>query len=398
MKRAIALLLLGMLAYAEPQISPQRIIVNPVPTDLQVRVWVDKDPGKSGNPVYENGEQISIGVQVNQDAYVYLLSIDAGGDINPILPNRFDDDNFLRANESRRFPPQGARYTYNVSGPNGQNRVLAVASKRKLDIGRVLDVANNYQPRVQGDQLGRTMAIVVNPVPDQEWTSDVAFFTVGRSQPQPQPRNGTLNINSNPQGAEVFIDGRSVGRTPLRITLEPGRYRLEFVLNGYERSGMDVRLDPGENATVTRDLTPVARRNATLVIDTNPQGAQVLMDGRNIGTTPLRVSVAPGTYRLEFVLGGYERSGMTVRVDPGETMRVERNLSPVAGIIEFYSNVDAIVYVDGKEAGRTKNGYLRLRLNPGERQIVALAPGYQVFVTNVRVGGNQTIRANLSRL
>ncbi|MER3444188.1 MAG: PEGA domain-containing protein [Meiothermus sp.] len=402
MKRAIALLLLGMLAYAEPQISPQRIIVNPVPTDLQVRVWVDKDPGKSGNPVYENGEQISIGVQVNQDAYVYLLSIDAAGDINPILPNRFDDDNFLRANELRRFPPQGARYTYNVSGPNGQNRVLAVASKRKLDIGRVLDVANDYRPRVQGDQLGRTMAIVVNPVPDQEWTSDVAFFTVGRSQPQPQPqpqpRNGTLNINSNPQGAEVFIDGRSVGRTPLRITLEPGRYHLEFVLNGYERSGMDVRLDPGENATVTRDLTPVARRSATLVIDTNPQGAQVLLDGHNIGTTPLRVSVAPGRYRLEFVLGGYERSGMTVKVDPGETIRVERNLNPVAGIVEFYSNVETIVYVDGKEAGRTKNGYLRLRLNPGERQIVALAPGYQVFVTNVRVDGNQTIRANLSRL
>lgn len=324
MKRAIALLALGMLAYAEPQVSPQRIIVNPVPTDLEVRVWVDKDPDKNSNPVYQNGEAISIGVQVNQDAYVYLLSIDAGGEINPILPNPYDENNFLRAGETRRFPPPGARYTYTVSGPNGQNRVLAVASKRRLDIGRVLDVANDYRPRVQGEQLGRTMAIVVDPVPDREWTSDVAFFIVGRAQPTP--------------------------------------------------------------------------RAGTLVIDTNPQGAQVLLDGRNIGTTPMRIAVNPGKYRLEFVLEGYERSGLSVSVDPGETMRVERDLEPIVSVLEFYSNVEAVVYVDGKEAGRTAKGYLRLRLRPGEHQIVALAPGYEVFVANLRLRGNQTLRAELDRL
>lgn len=324
MKRAVALLALGMLAYAEPQVSPQRIIVNPVPTDLQVRVWVDRDPGKSGNPAYQNGEAISIGVQVNQDAYVYLLSIDAGGEINPILPNPFDRNNFLRAGENRRFPPAGARYTYTVSGPNGQNRVLAVASKRSLDIGRVLDVANDYQPRVQGEQLGRVMAIVVDPVPDRDWTSDVAFFVVGRAQPAP--------------------------------------------------------------------------RAGTLVIDTNPQGAQVLLDGRSIGATPMRIAVNPGRYRLELVLDDYERLGLALSVDPGETVRVERELKPIASVLEFYSNVEAIVYVDGREAGRTKKGYLRMRLSPGEHQIVALAPGYEVFVANVRLRGNQTLQANLNRL
>ncbi|RIH82737.1 DUF4384 domain-containing protein [Calidithermus roseus] len=324
MKRTVALLALGMLAYAEPQVSPQRIIVNPVPTDLQVRVWVDRDPGKSGNPTYQNGEAISIGVQVNQDAYVYLLSIDAGGEINPILPNPFDEDNFLRGGETRRFPPTGARYTYTVSGPNGQNRVLAVASKRRLDMGRVLDVANDYQPRVQGEQLGRVMAIVVDPVPDRDWTSDVAFFVVGRAQPAP--------------------------------------------------------------------------RAGTLVIDTDPQGAQVLLDGRSIGTTPMRIAVNPGRYRLEFVLDGYERSGLTLSVDPGETVHVERELKPIASVLEFYSNVETIVYVDGREAGRTKKGYLRLRLSPGEHQVVALAPGYEAFVANVRLRGNQTLQANLNRL
>jgi len=64
----IGLFLAG--ALAAPQLSPQGIIVNPVPTDLQVRVWVDKDPSKTGNPVYQIGERIQVSVQVNQDAYV----------------------------------------------------------------------------------------------------------------------------------------------------------------------------------------------------------------------------------------------------------------------------------------------------------------------------------------
>ncbi|MER3556174.1 MAG: PEGA domain-containing protein, partial [Meiothermus sp.] len=50
---ALGLLGLSGLATAAPQLSPQSIIVNPVPTDLQVRTWVDKDPGKTGNPVYQ---------------------------------------------------------------------------------------------------------------------------------------------------------------------------------------------------------------------------------------------------------------------------------------------------------------------------------------------------------
>ena len=73
--RKLLLAVLGLGAALAQEINPQGIIVNPVPTDLEVQVWVDKDPAKRGNAVYRIGESIYIYVRVNQDAYVYLFNI-----------------------------------------------------------------------------------------------------------------------------------------------------------------------------------------------------------------------------------------------------------------------------------------------------------------------------------
>lgn len=118
--RKLLLAVLGLGAALAQEINPQGIIVNPVPTDLEVQVWVDKDPAKRGNAVYRIGESIYIYVRVNQDAYVYLFNINADGRIDPILPNPYERDNFLRAGETRRFPPEGARYRYTITGPEGR--------------------------------------------------------------------------------------------------------------------------------------------------------------------------------------------------------------------------------------------------------------------------------------
>jgi len=97
MRKALALLLTCLTAFAAAQVRPQSIIVNPTPpADLQVRVWVDRDPTGQGNPVYDFGDPIYVSVTVTQDAYVYLFSVRATGEIVGILPNAFDQDNFLR--------------------------------------------------------------------------------------------------------------------------------------------------------------------------------------------------------------------------------------------------------------------------------------------------------------
>ncbi|MFB0564503.1 MAG: PEGA domain-containing protein [Candidatus Aminicenantaceae bacterium] len=44
-----------------------------------------------------------------------------------------------------------------------------------------------------------------------------------------------VNLNSNPVGAEIWIDGKLMGKTPIAFTLESKKtYVIEFRLPGYE--------------------------------------------------------------------------------------------------------------------------------------------------------------------
>ncbi len=396
--RRLGFLGVFLLALALGQrITPQGIIVNPTPGDLQVRVWVDRDPTGRGQAVYQIGDPILIYVSVNRDAYVYLFSINAEGRIDPILPNPFERNNFLRAGETRRFPPEGASYRYTVTGPEGEDLVLALASLRPLNLREILDIERG-QVRVQGvEALSRALSIVVEPLPPKDWVTAVARFTVVRAGlPPAPPALATLVLDSRPQGAEVRVDGRLVGRTPLELQVTPGRKEVEFRLAGYQTYRTAVNPRPGERVQVLAQLVPEAR-TGTLSVDSNPRGAEVHLNGQPRGRTPLTLTLNEGSYRLEVRLSGYQPYQATVRVERGRETRLTANLVPEVrtGTLNLDSNPrGAEVYVNGEPRGRTP---LTLVLNEGSYRVEFRLPGYQPYQTMVRVERGREVRvlANL---
>ena len=392
----VALLLVLGVGWAAPQISPQGIIVNPVPTDLEVRVWVDKDPGRTGNAVYQVGDPIRIFVTVNQDAYVYLFNVNADGRVDLILPNAFDRDNFLRAREVRRFPPPGARYEFQVSGPEGEDRVLAVASKRPLSLRDLAEIEQG-RIKVRGlENLSRALSIIVRPVPDRDWITDSVRYFVGRAVAAPGP--GRLLVETVPSGARVFIEGEFRGRAPLALDLRPGRYEVEVELEGFEDYEAEVRIQPGRTERLSVRLVP-ERRQGELVVDSTPAGAEVFVDGAFVGRTPLSLRLDEGRHEVLLRLEGHREFATTVRVRRGETSHVQARLVPLKATLEVRTNVEARVFLDGFELGRTRDGRLVAEVDPGVRELVVLAPGYRVFVTQVALeaGAVQRVFATLSR-
>lgn len=205
-------------AQSNPRVTPQAVIVNPVQTALQVNVGVDR---AGDNPIYSIGEKISISVSVNQDAYVYVFSIHADGVVDLILPNKLSGGNeFLRSGETRRFPPQGASYELSIDGPAGQDKLLAVASKRQLNLGELTSFKNNQpfaQVSAQGQEgLARALAVVVTPVPAQDWTTDYAQLQVRGAiiaanppatyQPAPQPQNPPVSSGNTSGGISINVN------------------------------------------------------------------------------------------------------------------------------------------------------------------------------------------------
>lgn len=331
MRKILAFFFMATLASGFAQLRPQSIIVNPVPpADLRVRVWVDQDPSKTGDPVYDFGQNIQISVQVTQDAYVYLFGVRSTGEIDGILPNAYDQDNFLRAGETRTYPSNG-QYTFQIDPPAGQDRVLAVASRIPLNVGDIVNIQTG-QAKIRGaDNLARSLSIVVRPLPSNDWVTDEAYYIAGNytPPPPPPPATGVLAVSANVSGAEVLINGRVVGSTPISLTLNPAGYNLEVRRGGYTPYRASVSVQPGQTTQVYAQLNPVAPpppATGTLIVDSNVGRAEVLLNGRRVGYTRLTITLNPGNYTLDVRRGGFSSFRTSFYLAPGGTSRIYAEL------------------------------------------------------------------------
>ncbi len=403
MKRILAVFLPLLLfsALAGAKITPQGIVVNPTPGKLRVKVWVDKDPGKTGGASYRIGERIYVYASVTEDAYVYLFDIKPDGSIGLFLPNPYDQNNFLRGGEVRRFPPPGARYAFTIDGPPGEELVLAVASKRPLTSREIGDLKRG-EVRVRGLRtLSKALSIVVEPLPGGEWASDWARFrVVGETPPPPPPpATGTLDVRSDPSGAQVYLDGAYLGLTPLVASAAPGRHRVEVKKAGYRPYRASVRVAPGQRVRVYARLVPEVQ-NGRIAVRSEPEGAAVYLNGAYRGRTPVTIEVAPGGYELRLALPGYRDYRTRVEVGPGATAYVFARLVADRATLVVETNVRARVFLDGYELGWTEGGRYRTRVRSGSRWLVVMAPGYRPFVEKIVLepGETQVVRVNLVRV
>ncbi|HUQ91468.1 MAG TPA: tetratricopeptide repeat protein [Bryobacteraceae bacterium] len=100
----------------------------------------------------------------------------------------------------------------------------------------------------------------------------LAYIPAGaKTGTPPPPKFGTLIFESNMDGVEVFVDGKSVGvlskGTPLKLPgLTPGIHTVKGVRMGYEPDGpREEMVYPGQDATITfKVLIPRRRPKAAL--------------------------------------------------------------------------------------------------------------------------------------
>jgi len=323
------LLTLGTLALVSgalaqtPRISPQSIIVNPTPTELAVKVWTDKDTSGQNVPNYRVGEKIRLYTSVNQDAYVYLFNVNPDGTIDQILPNRYaSGGNFLKANAVKQFPAEGDNFTFDVGGPAGLNKVLALASKTQLNLDQISQFKAETQGfatvSVRGQQgFAQALSIIVNPVPANSWTTDVAFYNTVTAT---AARTGAVTVTANTD-ATVYINGRQVGAAGSTFAnLAPGTYTIRVTAPGFTEYTTSVSVRAGSTVVVPATLQQ-ARVN--LSIRSNVEGAAVFINGRQAGVIrngALSVSLDRDDYEIVVVAPGYRANVTSVQVQNGGTI------------------------------------------------------------------------------
>lgn len=138
-------------------------------------------------------------------------------------------------------------------------------------------------------------------------------------------------FSSTPAGADVYIDGRSVGRTPVDWTgRSDTRVFVEYRLSGYESLKFNATL-PGPGGKVSYDRA-LSERPAAVEgkVSVNVSGgwADVYVDGKKIGTTPITHALTSGVHEIRARNDGVGLDQTRkVTIKPGETASVPFELN-----------------------------------------------------------------------
>ena len=239
--------------------------------------------------------------------------------------------------------------------------------------------------------------------------------------------SGFIIINSEPQGAEIFLNEQRIGTTPHQGRFIAGAYNLRLRYPLYYDHEATFTLSEGE--TVNLPVASLKPRFGYWQISSTPSNAEVLLNGRPVGTTPLsRSQISSGNHELIVRSPLYHEHKENFSIADGDNKSFNISLKEAFGHLVITSDPGgAKVFIEGREVGtspyenrRQPSGTYSIRLtkdlysdthehitvNDGQKTerfiplsknfgtLIVNAPGADIYVNNVKVGSGSI---NLNR-
>jgi type II secretory pathway predicted ATPase ExeA len=226
--------------------------------------------------------------------------------------------------------------------------------------------------------------------------------TRGTAVPPPSPKPGQVVVTSNVPGAKIIVDGRSDPNwiTPHRVeNLSPGEHGIVVSKQGYNEARQSVTVKAGGEIFINATLTPP---RGEIDISTRPPAAEVLIDGKSYGPSPVRAEVDAGQHAFLVRQAGREPiEGEFVVQDQAVVQRTidlppKPPTPPVMNVAVTTNPPSATVYVDGAPiSGKTP---ISFHLSPGHHILIIFAGGYRPIRREVDVpqDGALTVNETLS--
>ncbi len=267
-------------------------------------------------------------------------------------------------------------------GSVGKIGNLYTVSLRLINVetGQVIKTVSEDCPCPIEDVLTRSM-------------HNAALKLAGLLPAQTTPLTGKLAIRSQPAQARIFIDGKDYGQTPDTVSLPAGKHTLILRKNRFESARKIVKILARQTQSVQIILKPLA----TLLITSEPAGAQIEINGQKRGQTPLNTVVPPDSL-LTICLRktNYEKAIRKVTLKPGAFQKLHFTLQPKTGRI-YFSGLPggSRIFINGQRVS-LKNDSIELPF--GHYQIQLAHAGYyvQTLEIDLQADGIQTVNAQLT--
>jgi hypothetical protein len=212
----------------------------------------------------------------------------------------------------------------------------------------------------------------------------------------PWPK-GYLDVQSDPGGAVIVVDGQERGAAPLVVEVEPGTpHRVELRKDKYETYTGDISAAAGDKTSLTSELVPLP---GSISVATSIAGASVKLDYDREGVTPFVFDkVAPGEHVVEianvkvgnrlYTVG----DPVQVEVSAGETTVLSKSFAEGKGQLTIQDAPrGSIVEIDGKSVDSEKALTTGIEVPAGWVDITVTAPDSGKWTGTAVVGpGNAT--------
>ncbi len=132
----------------------------------------------------------------------------------------------------------------------------------------------------------------------------------------PRPIYGTVYATSNPSNADIYIDGKKVGKTPFMTqTILIGSHKIMLSKDGYKTEERTIVVNEGENDSLFLKLSDFCNMKLT----SSPSNAKVYLNDEYIGLTPLDIKTVSGNYKLRLEKDGYAKYKNKIHLDGSVT-------------------------------------------------------------------------------
>jgi hypothetical protein len=240
---------------------------------------------------YYAGEQLSLSVVSEADAYLYVIYQQADGETYVVFPNSGQPNNRVPAKQSVRIPAAKDTFRWTVSAPFGKEVMKVIACKQRVDALEKPDVRRKRATPIAAKDLASAGRELLEKLPADQWSEvELDIVTHEGKNPNAAPAANRFGVFFGVSGQDVtpaLVEAygqqadKDLGACVIDATL------MEQTLRGPGRL-IDTRIFSGKEATranfeaaVTGWLANTSRPGDTVVIYFSGHGGQIPDDGRD---------------------------------------------------------------------------------------------------------------------
>ena len=216
-----------------------------------------------------------------------------------------------------------------------------------------------------------------------------------------EPAWADVQIDTKPSGAEIFIDNKNIGMTPLDFDLIEGQHVLGIKKNGYKDFSTEIAVKAREN--IVLEPFNLNRLDSKLSVVSYPEGASVNIDSVYRGMTPVEIDLQPlVSHTVSVSKPGYKTMDQIIELKTIETLQsmakdsevINLDLQPIFGNILIQGTQDAEVIQGDKSLG---NIPLKVNLIAKEQILTIKKDGLltQDILVKPTPGFDQTLKIKL---